>query len=361
MYSKTSKTSTMTSKVRQNRDNVGEYDPYKVKLMQDRLNPDEKERLQSLLQDIDDNLDQLMKEKAEYHKAALKSDSKSAMSRITRTTDANAFLYSENDQEKMADINERLQKYNPSLIGSQITNDHMSDASSVLNDNNKGGLTKNRLREFQQLNDDTRSMISMQSNLTGFSRKSGVSMLNMDSIVSSFGDFKKLPGEKGLQANAKRRMEKAQLAAIEANLRKLQSTEDLSYSERAPADHLSEISEQTDTTKIDSITLARLIEESREEQDQQSLMEVAASECNSLIGGQKSNTQIALYKQSELTMMQLARAEEATKPILEAQKVLKEIESDRLQYYEQIEWIKENANNDNNAMNKLREYNIKIK
>ena len=182
-----------------------------------------------MLEDIDDNLDQLMKEKAEYHKASLKSDSKSAMSRITRTTDANAFLYSENDQSKMADINERLQKFNPSLIGSQITSDHMSDTSSVMNDNSKSGLTKNRLREFQQQNDDTRSMISMQSNLTGFSRKSGVSMLDMDSIVS-FGDFKKLPGEKGLQANAKRRMEKAQLAAIESNLKKLQATDDLAYS-----------------------------------------------------------------------------------------------------------------------------------
>ena len=54
-------------------------------------------------------------------------------------------------------------------------------------------------------------------------------MLDLDSIAS-IGETKKLPGEKGLQANAKRRMEKAKLAMIETSLRKLQGTEDLSYS-----------------------------------------------------------------------------------------------------------------------------------
>jgi hypothetical protein len=60
----------------------------------------------------------------------------------------------------------------------------------------------------------------MSSNLTGFSRKSGLSLLNMDAITS-FGERKIMPGEKGLQANAKRRMEKAKMAIIESNLRKL--------------------------------------------------------------------------------------------------------------------------------------------
>lgn len=57
-------------------------------------------------------------------------------------------------------------------------------------------------------------MISMQSNLTGFSRKSGVSMLNIDAIAAL--DSKKgsygLPGtrgDKGLKAAAQRRTEKA--------------------------------------------------------------------------------------------------------------------------------------------------------
>jgi hypothetical protein len=87
-------------------------------------------------------------------------------------------------------------------------------------------LTRDRLNEFQGLNDDTRSVISMQSNLTGFSRKSAVSMLNIDAIVAL--DSKKgsygLPGtsgDKGLKAAAQRRTEKAQMAAIEANLKRL--------------------------------------------------------------------------------------------------------------------------------------------
>ena len=45
MYSKMSGKSTMSSKVRDNKNKVGEYDPYKVKLMQDRLSVKEKERL----------------------------------------------------------------------------------------------------------------------------------------------------------------------------------------------------------------------------------------------------------------------------------------------------------------------------
>ena len=92
----------------------------------------------------------------------------------------------------MQDINERLQKFNPSLIGSQLTNDHASDANSE-----RPGLTQSRLRELSDFNDDTKSMVSMHSNLTGFSRKSAVSMLNLDS-QEVFGDGKKLPGEKGL-------------------------------------------------------------------------------------------------------------------------------------------------------------------
>ena len=72
-------------------------------------------------------------------------------------------------------------------------------------------------------------MISLSSNLTGFSRKSGVSMLNMESITSiSQG---KLPGERGLKAAAERRQEKAQMAQIDASLRRLHNTEDLSYTD----------------------------------------------------------------------------------------------------------------------------------
>jgi len=127
----------------------------------------------------------------------------------------------------MQELNEALEKYNPALLGSRITGDNFDTEASVISSGKKGmKLTRDRLNEFQGLNDDTRSMISMQSNLTGFSRKSAVSMLNIDAIVGL--DSKKgsygLPGtsgDKGLKAAAQRRTEKAQMATIEANLKRL--------------------------------------------------------------------------------------------------------------------------------------------
>ena len=56
------------SKIRQNKIEAGRHDPYRVKLLQDRLDAKGKARLEQLLKEIDDNIDELMKEKAEYHK-----------------------------------------------------------------------------------------------------------------------------------------------------------------------------------------------------------------------------------------------------------------------------------------------------
>ena len=63
----------MSSKVRENKANVSKYDPYKIKLLQDRLDEKSKARLATLLQEIDDNLDDLKKEKEEYHKMGMKN------------------------------------------------------------------------------------------------------------------------------------------------------------------------------------------------------------------------------------------------------------------------------------------------
>jgi len=150
-------------------------------------------------------------------------------------------------------------------VGSRITGDNFDTEASVISSGKKGTkLTRDRLNEFQGLNDDTRSMISMQSNLTGFSRKSAVSMLNIDAIVAL--DAKKgaygLPGtsgDKGLKAAAARRTEKAQMATIEANLKRLQGTEDLSYAPGA------ETPAEGESSQIDGATLARLVDECRDE------------------------------------------------------------------------------------------------
>lgn len=189
----------------------------------------------------------------------------------------------------MADINSKLQKFNPGLVGSQVTSDHLSENT---------GLTKGKLNQLPGNFDDQRSMISLGSNITGFSRKSALSMLNMDSIIS-FGDFKKMPGEKGLQQNAKRRMEKAQMANIEMNLKKIQESKDLSYQMEGSMDAVS-VAEST-TDKLDSMTLARLIDECREEQEQSQIEQFHADDKSS----------VTLYQQSELSMMQLSRVDQS--------------------------------------------------
>ena len=65
--------SSTTSKVFENKIQASKHDPYRIKLLQDRLNEQEKRRLEALLKEIDDDMDQLMKEKAEYHKQGMKS------------------------------------------------------------------------------------------------------------------------------------------------------------------------------------------------------------------------------------------------------------------------------------------------
>lgn len=75
-----------------------------------------------------------------------------------------------------------------------------------------------------------------------------------------------------------------------------------------------------DPQKLDSITLARLIDECREEQDQHSLMEVAASE-----DGRMSQGQLSLFRQSELSLLQLERVEQSSKHLDEAKEIIDKI------------------------------------
>ena len=169
-------------------------------------------------------MEDLLKEKAEYARQGMKGDTKSMLSKMTgvsRMTDANnAYLYSLNDQQKIQDINDRLQKFNPGLVGSQImSSDNFDTEASVISG---GKNAKNKMREF----DDQRSMMS---NVSGMSRKSALSLLDIDSITS-VGSSKKLPGERGLRQAAERRMQKAQMAKIESHLKKMQESDDLSYS-----------------------------------------------------------------------------------------------------------------------------------
>jgi hypothetical protein len=71
-----------------------------------------------------------------------------------------------------------------------------------------------------------------------------------------------MPGERRLREAAERRQQKAQMAMIENHLKKLQDTDDLSYSDVVKDKDL-EIAEQIKAGKklIDDVTLARLIDE----------------------------------------------------------------------------------------------------
>ena len=297
-----------------------------------------------MLEDIDENLEQLMKEKAEYHKQGMKStrggykgagafDVQSHVSGRTgasRVTDAsNAYLYSAGDQGRMQTINDALQEHNPSLVGSQmISNDNFDVEASVISRGKKlpGGKVLGPGRGM----DDSRSIMSLDSNISGVSRKSAVSLIDMSSLASLASSSKKRPGDRGLRANAERRTQQAQMALIDVQLKKLQDTEDLSYASRA-----AEPSEDADGAQrpmtgrtdengrqlVDETTLARLLDECKEEQEHRFMIEVAHSEyhgsnrdTDSLHGdSQASHRQLAalggLPIRSERSMMELAKVD----------------------------------------------------
>ena len=73
-----------------------------------------------------------------------------------------------------------------------MSNDNFDTEASVISGGKgKRAISKNKLREF----DDQKSMMS---NVSGMSRKSALSLLDIDSITS-IGSSKKLPGERGLR------------------------------------------------------------------------------------------------------------------------------------------------------------------
>lgn len=86
--------------------------------------------------------------------------------------------------------------------------------------------------------------------------------------------------------------------------------------------------------KLDGITLARLIDECREEQDQHSLMEAAASE-----DGNLSRGQLSLYRQSELSLLQVERVEQSSKHIEEARQILDKIQIDKEAFFNRIQEV----------------------
>lgn len=185
-----------SSKIRENRQATKNYNPHKVKLLQDRLDEKGKARLAELLKEIDDDLPRIMKDKEQYYKNAGKSafDTESQRSRVT------AYSHAGEDSSKMTEIDEKLTRLNPSLVGSQMGGGFDQEASVL----HAGRHDPNRDRQSHMADD--RSQVSGVTSGTAMSRRSAVSLIDINSLTSdaptTLGGQKRLPGEGSLRANA---------------------------------------------------------------------------------------------------------------------------------------------------------------
>ena len=84
---------------------------------------------------------------------------------------------------------------------------------------------------------------------------------------------------------------------------------------------------------IDQTTLARLIEESREEQESTSIMQAAEGSADG-IDSKSQYSVVARQTQSELSMMQLNRVDRQVQTLGEAQHMLNELQRKRAEYDE---------------------------
>ena len=98
-----------------NRDRAKNYNPYKKPMICEQLDDSSKNRLDNLMKDIDDNIDDIIKEKEEYEKP---DGGQSVFSKAISEAN-NAFLYSRDDMDKMERINESLRKVTPMLPPSE--------------------------------------------------------------------------------------------------------------------------------------------------------------------------------------------------------------------------------------------------
>lgn len=187
----------------------------------DRLAPDQRARLEEMVQEIEDNIDDLLLEKEEY----FKGDGQQSVSRKSKIIEApNSYSLEGDTKSRMDEIDNRLRIRNP---GAQ---DNYSAAPSLgslqlpgsgLNAGVGGkDLMNLSVSQFSQL--DAMSSISRRSNLTMITLKSY--------MTSASGKVKALPREGRLRENAIRRMNDAQIKEIENHLRKIRNSNDLSYS-----------------------------------------------------------------------------------------------------------------------------------
>ena len=264
------------SKVSINRLNVGKYGKLLGQRQVDRLDPESRARLEAMVKEIDDNLEELVREKEDYYK--LQTDgASSSPSKVSRLTSGpNVYVFEGETKSRMDVIDGKLRERNP---GAQ---DNTPSAPPSL-----GGFTLNL--------PDTPSKGGMNATSSNFSvagyssasRRSNVTTITLQSNITGLGGKQKaLPKEAILRDKAMKRMTQAQLKEIEGHLRNLRRTDDLSYSaqtgeetkagtEDSPSQDPSGIADSKMKKMIDQETLLRLIDECREDEERLTFLQIA--------------------------------------------------------------------------------------
>ena len=98
---------------------------------------------------------------------------------------------------------------------------------------------------------------------------------------------------------------------------------------------------------MDAITLARLVDECREEREHLQLMEVADDK----------SSQLTVYRQSELSMMQLAAVDQTSKELNEADQLLSKIALENQKYNENQKFLSQSCDE---SLAQLQEFRAKM-
>eukprot|EP00347_Sterkiella_histriomuscorum_P021750 403332895 len=304
-----------------NKDQAKAFNPYKKPMKCDQLDEESKNRLDSLMRDIDDNLEDIKKEKEDFYSVDINKSSYT-----NKIVDGkSAYVYSNDDIEKIEKINSSLMKMTPMLPAP----DYYENQS----------VMKSNYDHSKFLSDDTHSMRSQPMSI--MSRKSGFTMLSHQTFQTG---VQSMPGEHSLKKQAEKRLLDIQMKKIDQNLRRINETDDLSYANQPPQlsdskrnigaeEMLNQL--QPQKKLIDQETLLRLIEECQEDEERQSAM----SEMN----GDDSRT-VAISGYNEKTQLQLAQIEKQSQLFNDAENVFKDLADVKEQYYQALDSIQERQN-----------------
>ena len=101
------------SKVSINKHNVGKYGKMLKQRNVDRLDPESRARLEAMVKEIDDNLEELVREKEEYYKLQNVGDSHNP-SKVSKLTGApNVYAFEGETKSRMDEIDSKLRERNP--------------------------------------------------------------------------------------------------------------------------------------------------------------------------------------------------------------------------------------------------------